>query len=85
MLKAKFTKPTAGYDYDREKCARLLKLNEYYDVEYVSMGQFHTSINLNDFPNEPFNSVNFEFYEDGKPINIFRSPKYNPYMTRICD
>lgn len=80
MLTAKFTKPESGYDYDRETCAELLTLGQEYEVSDVAMGQSHTSIYLKDFPNHVFNSVNFEFYKRGKLHNIFRDPRYNPYL-----
>lgn len=43
------------------------------------MGQSNTSVYLVGFE-KPFNSVHFDFFEDGKEIAIYRSPKYNPYL-----
>ena len=42
------------------------------------MGQSNTSIYLKDIKGV-FNSVQFDFEEDGKLIDICDSPKYNPY------
>lgn len=79
MLYAKFMYPDCGHDCDVEYAKKVgLKVGERYEVEYLSMGGSHTSIFLKDI-NGAFNSVQFEFEEDGKPINIFNSPKYNPY------
>lgn len=80
MLIAKYTKSNCGYRDDRQQVSRFLTLGEKYPVSYVSMGQSHTSIYLTDFPHVPFNSVFFDFEEDGKAINIFADKRYNPYI-----
>ena len=79
MLYAKFMYPDYGYDCDVEFAKKMgLEVGEKYEVEDLSMGGSHTSIFLKGIKGG-FNSVQFEFEEDGKPINIFNSPKYNPY------
>ena len=79
MLYAKFMHPNSGYDGDVEYAKKIgLKVGEKYEVEDISMGQSHTSVYLKDIKGV-FNSVQFEFYEDKKPINLCDSPKYNPY------
>jgi hypothetical protein len=71
--------PNNGYDGDVEFAKKTgLEVGEKYEVEDLSMGGSHTLIYLKDI-NGAFNSVQFEFEEDGKSINIFNSPKYNPY------
>lgn len=82
MLQAKYTKPNAGYDWDKKMCQENLTLGELYEVRNVCMGQSHTHIYLEGIDG-CFNSINFEFYEDGEPINIFKDPYYNPYLGRI--
>lgn len=80
MLYAKFMYPNSGWDSDVEYAKKVgLKAGEKYEVECVSMGQSHTSIYLKYIKGD-FNSVQFEFEEDEKPIDIYRSPKYNPYL-----
>ena len=74
MLTAEYNYPENGY-----KPAEELEVGREYEVENVMMGQSYTSIYLKGFPH-PFNSVQFDFFEDGDPINIYCSPKYNPYM-----
>lgn len=79
MLYAKFMYPDNGHDCDVEFAKKTgLKVGEKYEVEDLSMGGFHTSIFLKDIDGA-FNSVQFEFEEDGKPIDIYDSPEYNPY------
>lgn len=79
MLYAKFMYPDNGWDVDVEYAKKIgLKVGEKYEVDYISMGQSNTSVYLKDIKGV-FNSVQFDFEEDGKPINIYDSPKYNPY------
>ena len=79
MLYAKFVYPDYGYDCDIEYAKKVgLKVGERYEVEDLSMGGSHTSIFLKNIDGS-FNSVQFEFEEDDMPIDIYRSPKYNPY------
>ena len=79
MLYAKFMYPDNGHDCDVEFAKKMgLKVGEKYEVEDLSMGGSYTSIFLKDI-NGVFNSVQFEFEEDGKPIDIYNTPKYNPY------
>ena len=73
---------TAKYIFDRnpypdKECP--LEDDQSYEVEFIDMGQYHTSISLNGF-REHFNSVCFEFFENGKPLNIYKDKRFNPYM-----
>lgn len=79
MLTAKYTHPDNGYEFERLDASQLLQLNQEYEVDFIDMSGFHTDIYLVGFK-KPFNSVLFDFFEDGKEIDIFRSPKYNPYL-----
>lgn len=80
MLYAKFVYPDNGYDCDVEHAKRVgLKAGERYEVEDLSMGGSHTSIILKDIDG-CFNSVQFDFYEDEQPVDIYRNPKYNGYL-----
>lgn len=74
---------TAVYNYPHNgyRPATQLEVGKEYHVECVNMGQSSTYISLSGFCGY-FNSVQFDFFEDGKPIDIGRSPKYNPYMRR---
>ena len=72
---------TAVYNYPQNgyRPATQLEVGKEYLVERVNMGQSSTDISLFGFGGY-FNSVQFDFFEDGKPIDIYRSPKYNPYL-----
>ena len=56
-----------------------LEYGKTYEVEDIDMGQSYTSVYLKDMRN-PYNSVIFEFYEDGKPLDIYRDTRFNPYI-----
>ena len=79
MLTAKYMYPDNGYELERQRTAMFLVEGKEYAVKDVLMGQSHTTILLTDVDGV-FNSVHFDFFEDGKEIDIFRSPKYNPYL-----
>ena len=73
---------TAVYNYPQNgyRPATQLEVGKEYNVERVDMGGYMTYIHLSG--EGCFNSVQFDFFEDGKPIDIYQSPKYNPYMRK---
>lgn len=56
-----------------------LEVGKDYEVERVDMGQSYTSITLKDRKGS-YNSVIFEFYEDGKELDIYSDDRFNPYL-----
>lgn len=56
-----------------------LEYGKMYEVDGIDMGQSYTSVYLKNMIN-PYNSVIFEFYEDGKPLDIYRDTRFNPYI-----
>lgn len=81
MLTAKYTHTDVGTTFERWQANNDLELGKEYPVRKVDMGGYRTDIMLVG-PTGMFNSVFFDFYEDGKPINIYKSPKYNPFLRR---
>ena len=78
MITVKLMHPDAGYGVDKENMKKL-EPNKYYEVSNIDMGQSHTYVYLVDIKGA-FNSVNFEFYEDKKLIDIFSDKRFNPYL-----
>lgn len=70
-----------GYQYDRDTAKEAnLKVGDRYTVSNISMGQSHTSIYLEGFDRVGFNSIYFNFEENGKPLNIYEDARFNPYI-----
>lgn len=82
MLYAKFMHPDYGYAHNQKQVQNAgLIIGMRYLVKDVDMGQSSTRIVLDGFLGH-FNSVHFEFDEDGVPIDIFRDARWNPYIRR---
>ena len=76
QLTAIYNHPDAGYRPIEE-----LEVGKEYCVVDVCMGQSNTSIFLEGLSGG-FNSVNFDFFKDGNPHNIYKDPNYNPYIRK---
>lgn len=73
---------TSGHQDDQEQIKNLnFKVGDKFEVENISMGQSYTSLTLKEFPKQSFNSVNFDFEEDGKELDIFSDKRFNPYLS----
>lgn len=81
LIYARVEHPENGYDCDRKELEKL-DYKKVYRVTYILMGGSHTLIYLNNVDGV-FNSVNFEFYENGSKIDIYSDPRFNPYMKRL--
>lgn len=79
MLTAKFTHPENGTEYHQSVAKAKLEVGIEYEVRSVVMDRYYTDIYLVG-PTGAFNSVLFDFFEDGEPCDIYSSPKYNPYL-----
>lgn len=80
VVTARFEHPNNGYGHNIEDVKMCgLIVGKDYPVSEIMMGQSYTSVHLEGF-DEMFNSVHFEFFEDGRPLNIFRDSRFNPYI-----
>jgi hypothetical protein len=57
--KVKFT-ANGGYDLEIERSKKILSLNSIYTVSRVDVGDWYSSVVLEEFPDESFNTVLFE-------------------------
>ena len=72
----------AGYDCEKEIVKTLgFKEGDKFEVDYIDMDGSSTSIHLKGFPNQPFNSVFFEFEENGEELDIYDDTRFNPYLN----
>ena len=76
MITAKCINNVDPWTKNKEK---KLKVGKEYEVKHISMGGSYTSIYLVGNPYS-YNSIMFEFYENGEPINIYKDRRFNPYL-----
>lgn len=70
----------AGYDIEKQKMNSLgIKVGDRFTVTDIDMGQSSTSIQLKEHSGS-FNSVFFDFEENGEELNIYSDPRFNPYL-----
>ncbi|QFP93547.1 hypothetical protein [Edwardsiella phage vB_EtaM_ET-ABTNL-9] len=70
----------AGFPSDKEAVKSLgFKVGDKFEVESISVGQSSTGVYLKEFPSRCFNSVFFNFEEDGTPLDIFSDDRFNSY------
>ena len=75
----------AGYALDKQQMVECnLKVGDRIPVRDIDMGQSSTSIYLDGYKGS-FNSVFFEFEENGKEIDIYGDKRYNPYLSMYDD
>jgi hypothetical protein len=59
-MRVVFTSPKNGHEFQQKKLAALgLTVGQTYTVKGIDVGQSSTSFELEEFPGEHFNSVNF--------------------------
>ena len=70
----------AGYDYEKQKMIGLgIKVGDRFTIRSIDMGQSSTFIYLIEHSGH-FNSVFFDFEENGEELNIYGDPRFNPYL-----
>ena len=48
-----------GYDYDKEKAEKFLKVGKVYTLESMEVHNWSSTVKLQEVPNQEFNIVNF--------------------------
>lgn len=84
-LFAKYVHEYNGLQWERELIEKAgLEVGHYYVIEDIVVGQSYTDVKLKHYGS--FNSVFFDFYDNnGDKVNIFKMPKYNPYLRKLAD
>lgn len=62
--KVKCTNLSGGHDHHQEIAKQYLEVDKIYTVCHTDVGDWHTDVELKEFPNVEFNSVFFEDVEE---------------------
>ena len=75
----------AGYAFDKQQMVECnLKVGDRIPVRNIDMGQSSTSIYLDGYKGS-FNSVFFEFEENGKEFDPISDCRFNDYLSMYGD
>lgn len=75
----------AGYAFDKQQMVECnLKVGDRIPVRDIDMGQSSTSIYLDGYKGS-FNSVFFEFEENGKEFDPISDRRFNDYLSMYGD
>ena len=81
MITAKVVKLTGGYRFDKEHFDKLnAEIGDEYEVVEISIGQSSSKVQLQN--GGFYNTVYFEFYEDGVKFDIFKDKRFNCYLGK---
>lgn len=61
-----------------------LEVGKEYEVDRIEMGSSITNVYLKD-KERVYNSVYLKFEENGKPIDIFKDRRFNPYIKGFIE
>lgn len=81
MITAKFTHPENGSELSRELSSKYLTEGGEYEVVGGEIYTYYSYVYLKGFE-KAFNTVQFDFYKDGQPINIIEEKieEWNQYV-----
>ena len=75
----------AGYDYQKQKMIDLgFKVGDRIEVKDIIMHQSSTDVYLEGY-SDSFNSVFFEFEENGEELDIYNDRRFNDYLSMYGD
>ena len=75
----------AGYDYQKQKMIDLgFKVGDRIEVKDIIMHQSSTDVYLEGY-SDSFNSVFFEFEENGEELDIYGDRRFNDYLSMYDD
>lgn len=79
MITAKIVSLIGGSRFDKEHFDKLnAELGAEYEVAAISIGQSGSTVQLKS--GGFYNTVYFEFYEDGVKFDIFKDKRFNWYL-----
>ena len=75
----------AGYDYQKQKMIDLgFKVGDRIEVKDIVVHQSSTDVYLEGY-SDSFNSVFFEFEENGEELDIYNDRRFNDYLSMYGD
>ena len=75
----------AGYDFQKQKMIDLgFKVGDRIEVKNIVVHQSSTDVYLEGYEGS-FNSVFFEFEENGEELDIYNDRRFNDYLTMYDD
>ena len=78
MIVAKVVTLQAGYRAEQEEVEELgWNIDDEFEVDNISVGGWHTDVTLKG--GSSFNSCFFDFYEDGKSLNVYADERFQKY------
>lgn len=84
MIMVKVVTLNAGYPSEQDKVRGLgWKVGDEFEVEVLEMGGCHTDVLLRGVEGW-FNSVFFDFYENGNKLDIYSDARFNKYLKTFC-
>lgn len=82
QITAVITPDTRRNGYDRDQAAiECMHDDVHYVCTNIEVGRSSTKIQLLGQGTEWFNSVNFLFYKDGQPYDIYQDPNFSTYLN----
>lgn len=86
MITAKYTHPNNGSELNRELSQSLLTEGAEYEVVYGEIYSYCSYVYFRGC-DKAFNTVQFDFYKDGEPIDIVKEKirEWNQYTLRPTD
>lgn len=72
----------AGYDSDKKKAQKYLKLDEEYTVDYTIVDSWETTVYLKEVPTIGFNSVFFEDVVEQSDEDDMKHPDWRKYNRK---
>lgn len=79
MITAKVVSLTGGSCFDKANFDKLnTELGDEYEVDAIFIGQSNSTVQLNN--GGFYNTIYFEFYEDGVKFDIFKDKRFNCYL-----
>lgn len=84
-IQAEVVSLSNGYEHDQNRMKELgFKIGDRIEVDRICISGWKTDVFLKGH-DRSFNSVNFTFLEDGKPLDVFADTRFNSFLSEDKD